>query len=263
MKSSMKWALGLGSGTLALLGMALAPASLVLGSPAAPSAGPAGDAAASGPSFAQRLAAKRAELDAQTPTAIALMSQKAMDEVRASGITAKAIQVGQAAPDFSIPSAKGGTLKLAELRAKGPVVLLWYRGGWCPYCNLTLQAYGERAADFQAQGATVVALSAEKADRALTTAEKLKLPYEVGVDADDAVAKAYGVLFPVQPWLWGLYKAAIGVDAYYSHGRAELPLAATYVIDQQGQVAWAYLDADYRNRAEPEAVLAALAKLPR
>lgn len=243
--------------------MALAPASVVLGSPAAPNVAPAADAAASGPSFAQRLAAKRAELDAQTPAAIAWMSQRAMDELKASGITAKALQVGQRAPDFSLPSAKGGQLRLAELRARGPVVLLWYRGGWCPYCNLTLQAYGERAADFRALGATVLALSAEKPDRALTTAERLKLPFEVGVDADDAVAKAYGVLFPVQPWLWGLYRAALGVDAYYAHGRAELPLAATYLIDRQGQVAWAFLSADYRERAEPEAVLGALAKLPR
>lgn len=241
-------------GLVGILALALAPASLLLPAQAAPSAAPRS-------AFAEALAKKRAELDAQTPTAIALMSQRATEELRASGITEKAIQVGQQAPDFSLPSAKGGTLKLSDLRAKGPVVLMWYRGGWCPYCNLTLQAYGEQAEAFKALKTSVVALSAEKPDRALSTAEKNKLPYEVGVDADNAVAKAYGVLFTPPGWLWALYKAAIGVDAYYTHGRPELPLAATYVIDQQGKVRWAFLDVDYRNRAEPEAVLAAIRAL--
>ncbi len=204
------------------------------------------------------LDAKRAAFEASAPEDVVSSYNDAVEALRASGITARAVQSGQSAPDFTLPDALGRAVALADLRAKGPVVLLWYRGGWCPYCNLTLRAYADALPQLTEAGAQLVAISPETPDRSLTTAQKGELPFTVLSDADNAVARAFGLLFEVPEDVWRRYEDKLQVGAYYAHDRPELPLAATYVIAPDGTVAWAFLDPDYRRRAEPTEVLAAV-----
>lgn len=183
--------------------------------------------------------------------------------VKASGIEKQAVQVGEKAPDFTLKNAKGEAVSLSTLLEQGPVVLTWYRGGWCPYCNITLAALQKALPDIQASGAQLVALTPELPDKALTTAEKNDLKFLVLTDLNHEVAKRYNVAFELTPDVASRYKKHFDLLEYNGAeaGETTLPLAATYVIDRDGMVRYAFLDADYRKRAEPAEIVAFLKKM--
>lgn len=251
--------------SLALVGAcaARAPVSPSTPAEAPPAYADPGPAAAEPVSLTEQLAARKAHFEEVAEPTVKELYDRAIEDLRASGVVEGALDEGDTAPDFTLPNAQGGTTSLADLRADGPVVLLWYRGGWCPYCNLTLHAYGERLEELEALGATLVAVSPELPDQSLSTAERNALDFVVLSDVDNGVARDFGVLFEVPEGVWTRYREQLDVGAYYAHGRAELPLAATYVIASDGTIAYAYLDADYRNRADPEDVLGVLRDLAR
>lgn len=206
-----------------------------------------------------RQKASGAKSDADTKTAYAAGIQA----VRDSGVTEKAVQVGQKAPDFELKNAKGETVKLSTLLAGGPVVLTWYRGGWCPYCNITLASLQKALPDIQAAGAQLVALTPELPDKSLTTAEKNGLEFQVLTDLNNETAKRYRVAFELTPEVAKRYKQHFDLLEYNgaAAGDTTLPLAATYIIDRDGVVRYAFLDADYRKRAEPSEIVAFLQKM--
>jgi peroxiredoxin len=173
-------------------------------------------------------------------------------------ITENALQVGSKAPDFMLKNAARSPVSLYDELENGPVVLMWYRGGWCPYCNLTLRAMEDMLPQFRAGGAQLLALTPESPDNSMTTVEKHKLSFEVLTDNDNAVAKAYGVVFQLTDEVKAYYENGFGLSAYNGNDKGELPLGATYVIGTDGIITYAFLDADYRNRAEPIEVLNAL-----
>lgn len=183
--------------------------------------------------------------------------------VKDSGVLEKAIQVGQKAPDFELKNTKGETVKLSAMLKKGPAVLTWYRGGWCPYCNITLAALQKVLPYIQASGAQLVALTPELPDKALTTAEKNDLKFLVLTDLNHEVAKRYNVAFELTPDVASRYKKHFDLLEYNGAeaGETTLPLAATYIIDRDGMVRYAFLDADYRKRAEPAEIVAFLKKM--
>lgn len=183
--------------------------------------------------------------------------------VKESGIEKQAVQVGQKAPDFMLKNAKGEDVALSEFLKSGPVVLTWYRGGWCPYCNLTLAALQKALPDIKAAGAQLVALTPELPDKSLTTIEKNALKFQVLTDLNHEVAKRYGIAFELTPDVASRYKKHFDLRAYNgtSAGDTTLPLAATYIIDRDGVVRYAFLDADYRKRAEPAEIVAFLQKM--
>lgn len=173
-------------------------------------------------------------------------------------ITESALQVGDKAPNFTLSNAKGDDVTLYDELKKGPVILMWYRGGWCPYCNLTLKAMQDMLPLYQAGGAQLLALTPEAPDKSMSTKEKNDLEFEVLSDLDNAIAKDYGVVFQLTDEVKAYYQDGFGLSDYNGNDKGELPLAATYVIGTSGKITYAFLDADYRNRAEPIAVLNAL-----
>ena len=181
-----------------------------------------------------------------------------IDAVAASGVLGRAVNTGDPAPSFTLPDADGGPVALADLLADGPVVLVWYRGGWCPYCNLTLRAFAEIVPRIRDAGATLVAISPELPDNTAETVKENGLDFVVLSDVGNEVAKTYGVVFGLTPEVHRKYNDAFGFDAHNGQDSGELPLAATYVIDRGGVVRFAFLDADYTKRAEPSDVLGAL-----
>lgn len=178
-----------------------------------------------------------------------------------SGILDAALQVGDKAPDFTLPDALGEEVTLYSQLEKGPVVLTWYRGGWCPYCNITLQYLQQRLPDFKKEGASLLALTPELPDKSLDTKEKHDLQFQVLSDVGNKVGKEYGVVFQLTDEVAGIYQESFDLHGYNGDGSNELPLAATYVIDSEGVIQYAFLDADYRNRAEPDEIVAQLKKL--
>jgi peroxiredoxin len=182
--------------------------------------------------------------------------------VAASGIVEKAHKVGDKAEPFELPDATGKKVKLADLLAKGPVVVTWYRGGWCPYCNIGLQGLLEVEPQIREHGATLVAISPETPESAADTVEKNKLTFAVLSDKHNETARKYGIAYKIPAKASATMKS-FKVDLEKRNGDAsdELPLGATYVIDKDGVIRWSFVDADYRKRAEPADVLAALKKL--
>ncbi|MBQ0788918.1 MAG: AhpC/TSA family protein, partial [Oceanihabitans sp.] len=143
----------------------------------------------------------------------------------------------------------------------GPIVLTWYRGGWCPYCNITLHYLQEKLPEFQKAGATLIALTPELPDNSLSTSEKNKLEFTVLSDVGNTIGKEYGVVFTLTNEVASMYEAGFGLSEKNGDNSNQLPLAATYVIDTNGIIQYAFLDADYRERAEATAILTALNKL--
>lgn len=173
-------------------------------------------------------------------------------------ITKKALQVGNTAPNFVLTNTRGEKISLYNELKKGPVILIWYRGGWCPYCNLTLQAMQDMLPLYKAGGAQLFALAPEAPDSSVATAGKNALEYGLLTDYDNITAKKYGVVYQLTPEVKIYYEKGFGLSGYNGNNKGELPLAATYVIGTDKKITYAYLDADYRNRAEPMAVLDAL-----
>ncbi|TWT47934.1 putative peroxiredoxin bcp [Rubripirellula amarantea] len=174
-----------------------------------------------------------------------------------------AIAVGQPAPDFELPSAKGEAIKLSALLAGGPVVIMFYRGSWCPYCNLQLRAMQNRLADIEIHGGQLVAVSPSVPDESLSLIEKEELRFTVLSDKDALVASQYGVAWKVPELILDHMRDDRGLDlTKINDGNGTvLPIPAIFIISIDGIVTWQYVNVDYRHRAEPEDVIAALREL--
>lgn len=172
---------------------------------------------------------------------------------------AQAVKIGDRAPDFALPEARGGTVDLTDLLREGPVVLAFYRGAWCPFCNLQLRAYQEALPKFRKRGASLVAISPQTPDHSLSMTEKEGLAFAVASDAGSATAEAYGVAFTVDDSMRDAFRA-FGTDLPSFNGDASwrLPVPATFVIGRDGTVLFARVEGDYRMRTEAADLLAAL-----
>jgi len=210
----------------------------------------------------EELDARRAEFMRTASPEKAIAFQRGVDELAASGIAERTVRVGDQAPDFTLANARGEQVTLSNLLTRGPVVLTFYRGGWCPYCNLQLRAYQRALPEIKAAGAALVAIAPEKPDDTLTTAEKNQLTFEVLSDVDGAVGAAYRLYFELSPELKVLYEAGgNNLAKRNADGKWHLPIPATYVIARGGRVAAAFVDVEYRNRAETADILATLEAL--
>jgi peroxiredoxin len=181
-------------------------------------------------------------------------------EALAAGDTfAGALRAGDGAPPFRLADARGGAVALADLLAGGPVVLVFYRGAWCPYCNLQLAAFQSALADIRAAGATLVAVSPQTPDQSLTVAERHALEFPVLSDPGNAVARDYGLVF-TQSEAATTTSRGLGIElpAFNGDDSHTLPAASTFVIGTDGVIRFAAVSGDYRWRVGPDEVLAAL-----
>jgi peroxiredoxin len=185
-----------------------------------------------------------------------------IDALRASGILERARSVGRPFPRLVLPDQLNRPVALGDLITDGPLIVTFYRGGWCPYCNLELRAFQALLADITAAGGQLVAVSPEMPDHGLTTAEKNDLAFPVLSDSHGLLAQALGISFELTETIRSLYQR-FGHDlpSHNGDGRWSLPMPATYVVDRDGTIAFAAIDPDYRTRAEPAAALEALRAL--
>lgn len=171
------------------------------------------------------------------------------------------IRLGDKAPDFTLKNQNGKEVNLYQLLEKGPVVLSWYRGGWCPYCNMELKGLADKATEITQLGATLIALSPELPDKSLTTIEKNHLSFMVLSDTDNDVARKYDLVFKLDAETATRYESGFGLSQYNDNDKAELPIPATYIIDKEGIVRYAFVNPDYKKRANPEDILMQLTQL--
>jgi peroxiredoxin len=163
----------------------------------------------------------------------------------------RALKEGAQAPDFTLADAEGRPAQLSALLARGPVILVFYRGAWCPFCNRQLSGYQQALDRFQARGATLVAVSPQRPEKGALSVQKNQLAFPVLSDPGLKVARAFGLVFKA-PAAYGF------LPEFNGDASGELPLAATYVIGPGRRILKAFVDPDYRKRAGVEDLLAAL-----
>jgi peroxiredoxin len=182
----------------------------------------------------------------------------------AGGIPAAAVSIGDKLAPFALPDATGKTRTLHELTAEGPAVIVFYRGGWCPYCNLTLRTYQrELLPHLSAHSARLVAISPESPDASLTTHEKAELSYTVLSDTGAELASALGITFqPSDEGLAAQRKLGVDIRTTRADGGTVLPMPTVLIVDHDHVVRFVDIHPDYTGRTEVNHIVAALDMVP-
>lgn len=191
------------------------------------------------------------------PTDKLAIMDRATGALVQSGQASRALKLGDRVSDFILMDAHGAPVRLLELLSRGPVVVAFYRGGWCPYCNIELRGLQRVLPEIQRLGATLVAVSPQLPDNSLTTAEKNALEFPVLSDVGNTVAQRFGIVFTLPTDLLEAYETFQHglLEKNGRDGATELPIPATFVLDPQGVIQLAYVDEDYTRRLDPEIVL--------
>jgi peroxiredoxin len=182
--------------------------------------------------------------------------------IREHDLASGALNVGDTAPDFLLPDADGRLVSSEQLRREGPLVISFFRGGWCPYCTAELCTLQAAKQEFDDLKANLIVLSPDTRNFPRDMKRNFGLDLQVLADVDHGVAMSYGVLFSV-PEEIRTYYSGLGIDLGMRHGTSMwmLPLPATYVVDRSGRIRNAFIEADFTIRQEPIEILAALRKL--
>lgn len=210
------------------------------------------------PTLSQLLKEKADASKTRLPAEARRKYAQGIEEVKATGIEQSARQVGDAAIDAQLSGWDGNSVRLSELWSQGPIVLMWYRGGWCPYCNIQLRAMQQSMDKIENAGARLVVLTPELPEKAKETSAANDLDIVALHDKDNRVARKYGLVFKLPEVIVPAYRDKLKLPEYNGNDAMELPLAATYVIDRTGKITYAFLDADYKHRAEPAEVIKAV-----
>jgi len=210
----------------------------------------------------KEIEAFRKDAASKTPSEVLKAVDEGVEVIRKSGAVKKALKVGDKVPDFELPNASGKPVKLSALLENGPVVVTWYRGAWCPFCNIALRGFQKSLPEIKAEGASLLAISPQTPDNSLSTAEKAGLGFEVLSDKGNKAARSFGIAYKLPKVTTELMKGRrVDLRKFNGDDSKELPLCATYVIDRAGVIRYAFVDADFHKRAEPSEVVTALKKL--
>jgi peroxiredoxin len=207
-------------------------------------------------SLANELNAVYTDFHKNGPPAVTSIIRKTTGDFIASYNPDAAVKVGDKLPSFRLSDATGKQVDGAELISNGPLLITFYRGNWCPYCNLALRALQKQLEDFKAKGVTLVAISPELPDTSLSTTEKNELAFTVLSDVGNKFAKELGILFAQSDELRAPFNT-MGVDLKERNGDDSfvVPLPATLLVDKSGIVRNTFIDPDYTHRLEPTTAL--------
>ncbi|ATC82604.1 MULTISPECIES: peroxiredoxin-like family protein [Pseudoalteromonas] len=210
-------------------------------------------------SLKAQIDAYNVQKEAKLPGDVLALMAQTNEELIAQHIKDNALQVGAKVSNFSLNNHSAEQVELADLLNNGPVIISFYRGNWCPYCNLELKALNDHLPKFKTHNAQLVAISPQLPDETLSSAQKNALEFDVLSDINNKVAEQFGLLFTLDERIVALYSQfGIDFEKYYGNKSYKLPLPATYIINQKGIITYAFLNEDYTLRAEPTDVLAAL-----
>jgi peroxiredoxin len=183
-------------------------------------------------------------------------------ELVASGQAAAAKKAGDKAPEFTLNDPDGHPVSSRELLAKGPLVISFYRGVWCPYCNLELQALQQALPQIAARGANLVAISPQTAPNSRKSQRDNKLEFPILSDEHSKVAASFGLRFSLPDYLIELYKTFKNdLPAFNNDPAWVLPMPARFVIGRDGIIAYAEVNPDYTQRPDPSELLPVLDRL--
>ena len=183
--------------------------------------------------------------------------------VSAEDASKTALNVGAKMPAFSLKDANGKSVSSDDLLRQSNLVVVFYRGSWCPFCNLYLKKLQRNLTAIKANGGNLVAISVENPDNSLTIAKKNALDFIVLSDPNLAVAGKFGIVYQLPAETDETYKTKYNLDIakHNEMAKPELPLSATYVVNQKGEITYAWLDPDFSKRAEPQTIIESLVKI--
>ncbi|WP_103068039.1 peroxiredoxin-like family protein [Aquimarina sediminis] len=199
----------------------------------------------------------RAEVSAKKyPENIRKVMSNGIQILKDTNMISKALKTGDLIPEITLPNAAHKNISVQEVLLDKKVILSFYRGSWCPYCNLELIALQRSLHEFEKYGATLIAISPETPDNSLTTSEKNNLSFEVLSDIDNKIAKEFNLAFSLPDDLIEVYKG-FNIDLEKSNGNKnqQLPVSATYIIDQDGTIVYDFIKEDYKERADPKEII--------
>lgn len=200
-----------------------------------------------------RLDAFTAEFETRTaPPEVVATLRRSTAELIASGLAGRALAAGARAPRFSLPDSHGEIVNSADLLIRGPLVLTFQRGSWCPYCTMDMRAIEAAAREIRALGASVLAISPQSEPNSRKFEKDNGLSFSILRDSGNAVAHEFGLRYRVSQDVIAVYKG-FGNDLVAGNGEDSLtlPLPARYVIGRDGIVAYAEVNADYTRRPDP------------
>jgi len=193
------------------------------------------------------------------PKSVIEIMHRATAELIASGAAARALRAGDRAPVFTLNDPDGKPVSSADLLVKSPLVVSFYRGVWCPYCNMELQALQAALPDFQAAGANLVAISPQTAPNSRKSQRDNALSFPILSDTKNDVAAAFGLRFALPDYLIELYKAfGNNLPLINDDDAWTLPMPARFIIGQDGVILYAEVNPDYTRRPDPSELLPAL-----
>jgi peroxiredoxin len=203
------------------------------------------------------------ETNLAPPAAVEAL-HRATNELIASGAQNRALKTGDVVPEFTLPDADGNPVSSKALLAKGPLVVTFYRGVWCPYCNFDLSALEEARSEIELRGASLVAISEQTAPNSRKSQRQNGLGFPILGDHGGEIAAQFGVRWTLPDYLREVQKA-LGADLTKFNGEDSwtLPMPARYVIAQDSTIAYAEVNADYTRRPEPSAIFPVLEQLGR
>lgn len=198
-------------------------------------------------------------LSSQLPKEVLHVFEKSIEDLKNRNLEESSCKVGDKMPEFSLPNHKGQMISSAEILKKGKMILAFYRGNWCPYCNLELRSLQKNLSGIKNKNAFLAAISPQTLDHSRTMAETHELDFDVLTDADNTLAKKLGIVFQLQDFLLPYYQN-LGIDLADFNGNTEnsLPIPAVFVVDEEGCIIFRFLDVNYMNRLDIEELIKVL-----
>jgi len=209
----------------------------------------------------EQLLQKQQELKANIPQEIYSQMTGATQDLIDNNFSNKAPKKGDSISLFKLPNSKGQIVNLSDILSKGKTVISFYRGGWCPYCNIELAALNNILPQLKKLGTNLVAITPETPDNSLTTSEKNNLDFDVLTDYNNSYAKELNLVFELPDTIKTIYKSFnLDIEKHNGNSDYELPMPATFVVDRNGVILYAFTPEDYTVRLDPEIILEVLTK---
>ncbi len=197
----------------------------------------------------------REEFLKTAPKEVISEMNKAQEELLKNEVGKKALGTGDTFPDFTLNNSLGKEVSFKDLVSQNKYLIIsFYRGGWCPYCNLELKALQNELETFKSLGAELVAITPEKPDHSLTTSEKNDLSFQVLSDVGSTLAQKLNISFELPENLKPLY-AQFGIEVDKRNGDFSLPIPSTFIVSHEGEIIFRFLDLDYTKRLDPKEIV--------
>ena len=198
----------------------------------------------------------------QIPEDVLKLLFSKIEELVNSGIAERTLTEGDELPQINLPNAVGKSINVNSMLKEGPVVISFYRGAWCPYCNLELKALQQALPEIKALDAQLIAISPNTPDNSISSIEKHGLEFEVLTDAGNKIAKEFRLVFNLAEELRPIYKQFnFDIPKFNGDESWDLPIPATYIVNTDGKIVYAFVNADYTKRMEPTEIISKLKEL--